>query len=302
MIYEPSKPVNNTESCLGARPNTAEEGRNADEDGEDAANELTSILADATLIGLENRAVPSSFQALLNWHPDPEYKTLDITFIIRRYMVDLKKKKELGTIKRQAVYDFLKSVSLLQDFDTTRARQSGIEMLLKGVTGEAALNLPFEFPDPFPALAAHVLGIIESNSGYEEVVAAEDVAPATNPKKRKHGKEPTSRVVETPVVSMNDPAVRAEIGAILDNVQRSGENGRNWKISDKTLITSSKRFGHNGLRIGQCWPFRVCALRDGAHGIGQAGIAGDQKDGARSIVISGEFLSVRSISIRLTIL
>ncbi len=34
-------------------------------------------------------------------------------------------------------------------------------------------------------------------------------------------------------------------------------------------------FGHNGLTVGTCWPLRVAAFRDGAHGAQMAGIAGD---------------------------
>ncbi|KAF2839340.1 hypothetical protein M501DRAFT_934149, partial [Patellaria atrata CBS 101060] len=46
-------------------------------------------------------------------------------------------------------------------------------------------------------------------------------------------------------------------------------------------------FGHNGLINGQWWPTQLCAVRDGAHGSSQGGIAGKSGVGAYSIVISG---------------
>ncbi|KAF8537673.1 PUA-like domain-containing protein [Trichophaea hybrida] len=47
-------------------------------------------------------------------------------------------------------------------------------------------------------------------------------------------------------------------------------------------------FGHNGLTIGEWWPFQICALRDGAHGSRQGGIAGRTAEGTFSIVVSGQ--------------
>ncbi|KAF8250833.1 hypothetical protein K440DRAFT_659085 [Wilcoxina mikolae CBS 423.85] len=47
-------------------------------------------------------------------------------------------------------------------------------------------------------------------------------------------------------------------------------------------------FGHNGLTIGDWWPFQICALRDGAHGSRQGGIAGRTAEGTFSIVVSGQ--------------
>ncbi|TGO86995.1 hypothetical protein BPOR_0260g00010 [Botrytis porri] len=52
---------------------------------------------------------------------------------------------------------------------------------------------------------------------------------------------------------------------------------------------NAKIHGHNGLTVGDCWPRQMAALRDGAHGAPQAGIVGDKKEGAYSIVISKHY-------------
>jgi hypothetical protein len=49
----------------------------------------------------------------------------------------------------------------------------------------------------------------------------------------------------------------------------------------------AKRYGDNGLVLGQWWPSQLCTLRDGAHGSSQGGIFGEKEKGAYSIVLSG---------------
>lgn len=72
-------------------------------------------------------------------------------------------------------------------------------------------------------------------------------------------------------------------GIIVDN---SGKT-RSYKIDDQYPSVPYKVFGNNGLVIGQWWPLQICALRDGAHGMRIAGIAGSQSMGVTSIVVSG---------------
>jgi len=57
------------------------------------------------------------------------------------------------------------------------------------------------------------------------------------------------------------------------------QEGYPWK-------RSADIFGDNGLSVGDWWPYQLCALRDGAHGSRQGGIAGKIAEGAHSIVIS----------------
>ncbi|KAK4544273.1 hypothetical protein LTR36_004483 [Oleoguttula mirabilis] len=52
---------------------------------------------------------------------------------------------------------------------------------------------------------------------------------------------------------------------------------------------SSKVHGHNGIAVGTWYPRQLVALFRGAHGHQQAGITGDEKTGAFSIVVSGQY-------------
>lgn len=67
----------------------------------------------------------------------------------------------------------------------------------------------------------------------------------------------------------------------------SNANGRAVRKLDKRFTRDFKSFGHNSIRIGQWWPYQVCALRDGAHGAMQGGISGSVNDGAYSVVLAG---------------
>ncbi|CZS96864.1 uncharacterized protein RCO7_02638 [Rhynchosporium graminicola] len=48
-------------------------------------------------------------------------------------------------------------------------------------------------------------------------------------------------------------------------------------------------FGHNGLEMGQCWARRIDAMRDGVHGVTQAGIFGTAMKGVYSLVLSAPY-------------
>jgi len=58
------------------------------------------------------------------------------------------------------------------------------------------------------------------------------------------------------------------------------DKGRNHRRAD--II------GHNGHRVGDCWPYQICLLRDGIHGSLQGGIYGNKASGAYSIVVLGD--------------
>ncbi|KAI5781557.1 PUA-like domain-containing protein [Geopyxis carbonaria] len=54
--------------------------------------------------------------------------------------------------------------------------------------------------------------------------------------------------------------------------------------------------GANGLTIGAWWPLQLCALRDGAHGSTEAGIAGAAATGAVSIILAGGYDDVDELT------
>lgn len=64
------------------------------------------------------------------------------------------------------------------------------------------------------------------------------------------------------------------------------------KITSYFLDKSQKRkradvIGHNGLTVGDCWPYMICLVRDGVHGSPQGGIYGTEVSGAYSVVALG---------------
>jgi hypothetical protein len=70
-------------------------------------------------------------------------------------------------------------------------------------------------------------------------------------------------------------------------VRVKGQDRSNDRFDPTYIRTSAKSYGANGLVLGQWWPSQLCTLRDGAHGVTQGGIFGENGKGAYSIVLSG---------------
>lgn len=68
---------------------------------------------------------------------------------------------------------------------------------------------------------------------------------------------------------------------------KDGIVGRATRVLDPHFKRSANVRGHNGLTVGDWWPYQICALRDGAHGSMMGGIAGSKESGCYSIIISG---------------
>ena len=50
-------------------------------------------------------------------------------------------------------------------------------------------------------------------------------------------------------------------------------------------IRDSDFYGNGHLVNGQCWPLRLCMVRDGAHRYQEAGICGNEREGAQAVVM-----------------
>ena len=71
---------------------------------------------------------------------------------------------------------------------------------------------------------------------------------------------------------------------IMHDFQMKPKNPKGFYISVVPgKKKNAKRFGRNGLQIGQCWAYQAAAFRDGAHGSYQGGIHGTI-DGAYSVI------------------
>ncbi|KAH0606022.1 uncharacterized protein H6S33_004479 [Morchella sextelata] len=80
-----------------------------------------------------------------------------------------------------------------------------------------------------------------------------------------------------------------EAGGLMRGIKvtSSRTGGRTYSLDPAFPRRDAAVFGHNGLEVGDWWPYQICALRDGAHGSRMGGIHGRIQGGAYSVVISG---------------
>ena len=245
------------------------------------------VLPNAESLGLKTVALPHTANAIRAYNFYPESGRHPAHKNIGTLSVKLMSSGSLTTHERQIVYDVLKALSEVQEF--SRAAEDGLQvrnmmLLILGVWPLA--KRPYEFPEVFQDAAASILAKVEADLDVEEVVdetppALTSLPPAAKAKKRSRT-APSSSQPQVP--ALDDHHVRE----IMHNLELTTGSRRVYRLKDKSLARSCNRFGHNGLTVGQWWPYRICALRDGAHGATQGGIAGSAKDGAYSVVVSGK--------------
>ncbi|KAF2668600.1 hypothetical protein BT63DRAFT_280952 [Microthyrium microscopicum] len=68
----------------------------------------------------------------------------------------------------------------------------------------------------------------------------------------------------------------------------SKQTSNNWKLAPAYNNRRYAEWGHNGVCNGQWVPYKTATLRDGSHGMMQAGISGKTKEGAWSITVAGK--------------
>ncbi|KAF7958690.1 hypothetical protein EAE96_002224 [Botrytis aclada] len=172
----------------------------------------------------------------------------------------------------------------------------------------------FKCPTEYSRIAKALIDRIEAQNGFKAppppppAALTIDTQPANtnNNKKRKSpGQTPTSSKRSRDSSTPSENTTPSSLGYSAPPASAShiwGDRGIMrgilWKQSGhvtldeekaKIFKKNSKIHGHNGLTVGDCWPRQMAALRDGAHGAPQAGIVGDKKEGAYSIVISKHY-------------
>ena len=70
-------------------------------------------------------------------------------------------------------------------------------------------------------------------------------------------------------------------GITVDQSQLGRSLDKDW-----VFYKAWRKFGHNGLILGETWPHQITILRDGGHGTPEGGISGIAGEGATSIVLS----------------
>ncbi|KAA8898965.1 PUA-like domain-containing protein, partial [Sphaerosporella brunnea] len=103
-----------------------------------------------------------------------------------------------------------------------------------------------------------------------------------------------SDVEEADSANTGNLAVASSLSGLAAHLMRGIQRYRNTNgiLTMRLLPNADKRqadvFGHNGLQVGDWWPYQLCALRDGAHGSRQGGIFGRISEGCFSIVVSAD--------------
>ena len=255
-----------------------------------APDNIDSIMAKVESFGLKSVTVPSSPNAILTFPFYPEIGRHEPQAIMGRFIVQLMKPRLLTTSEHQVVFNILKALSQIQTF--TRAAEDALQIkfMLNGILGVWPKALrPYEFPEFFQEAAAAILAKVDEDLDIEEVVdempaASASPPPTSNGKKRTRKAASQQDSESRNLPALDDPRIQS----IMHNISVTNGRRRVYRILDKSVARPCNVFGHNGLTVGQWWPYRICALRDGAHGATQGGIAGSVESGAYSVVVSGK--------------
>lgn len=254
---------------------------------------VVDTIAEAEKMSLEPIELPNEPAKIQTFPFDRKHPTMKAHAILGMVTVRLvREKRQLNTKEYQMIGNILKATSSIGSFTADNVNALASRFIMNCVLGEAPNTRgPYEFPHSFQNVAIANLARIDQEV---EVAEVPDETPptsaATSPtdpsaKRLRDGTAPRrSSVRQQPVVT--DPAYRL----IMWNITVSDGRTRKYTLTDKSAAIPCNRFGHNGLTVGQWFPFRICALNAGAHGATQAGIAGSEKIGAFSIVVSSESL------------
>ncbi|KAF7949822.1 uncharacterized protein EAE97_003331 [Botrytis byssoidea] len=174
-------------------------------------------------------------------------------------------------------------------------------------------NPVFKCPTEYSSIAKALIDKIEAQNGFEApppppaalTIDAQSANANINKKRKSVSETPTSSKRSKDNSTSRKSPVPSPTGYSAPPASASyiwGDNGIMrgilWKQGGYVILDEKKAHlfkenakihGHNGLTVGDCWPRQMAALRDGAHGAPQAGIVGDKKEGAYSIVISKHY-------------
>lgn len=197
--------------------------------------------------------------------------------MIARWVVRLqdradKPSKTLSPEDCDTLHQVLDDIDNLPTMTPAIQRQDRIMDNLKLIIGNAdhvIIHIPYRFPAPFPARASAILQKYEWGNWGASV----------------------QQVVGPRLPSPEHP-IFGDHGLMRGILLKPNSQRRSYHIREDFPKRKSAVLGHNGLRVGDWWPYQICALRDGAHGSLIAGISGTHDTFAFSIVISGKYGSL----------
>lgn len=181
----------------------------------------------------------------------------------------------------------LRALSSITDISPETAKILKLSDMLRILNGTAS-NTKWVFPEPFPSIATTALQEYErANRGAVEEISVinQNATDDSHAGHRFHPVMNNRSITLSRQPSPNHPIFGT--AGIMRGILVDTSGGRVKRSIEPSQIRNSKVVGHNGLTVGQWWPFQICALRDGAHGSMMSGIAGGENEGAFSIVVSG---------------
>ncbi|KAL8785861.1 MAG: hypothetical protein Q9195_008456 [Heterodermia aff. obscurata] len=200
-----------------------------------------------------------------------------------------KNQRSIEPEERQAIYNLLKSFNSLGTFSNEMVKTLNIRNLLLNLLGETAITVkPYEYPEPLQRNASIILERLDIDIAAEAELEESKVSPTPDSvHKRRRKTKIQSPTSELSRLSMED----SHLQHVMRGIVIIGGSRRTYLLDrdHRPGPRDCKIAGNNGLVVGDWWPLRICALRDGAHGAIQAGIAGSSQTGAYSIVVSDHY-------------
>ena len=258
--------------------------------------------ATAGELGVEDQEVPTAAAGIHKHKFLPGISGRPVDMIVGTCTLQMaKEQRAIRHDEKQAVFSILKAFNSITPLTASIAEDFRLQGLLRLILGETRFECkPFEYPEPLQrnALILFTRLDVELEAAASEARATSS-SPEPNPSssanardskwRRTSGTPPQAIVTSSRSghLDLDDPVLTYAMRGIVF----SGSQRRSYRLdpNDSSHVRNCNIFGHNGLRIGQWWPLRVCALRDGAHGAMQGGIAGNSRSGAFSVVVSSMF-------------
>lgn len=168
-----------------------------------------------------------------------------------------------------------------------------VDWILVTLMGKCPMaKRPYVFPDDIQEQASMVALMLENLPRPDTPVPVTPPMSTSPMSTSRHTGPPKKSPVRHQRPFVADPFTTA----LMCNINVTGgraDRPRAYAIHDLTQKRPANVVGHNGITVGQWWPFRMCMTRDGAHGASQGGIDGGEKSGAYAIVVAGgEFILV----------
>ncbi|KAL2038782.1 hypothetical protein N7G274_008540 [Stereocaulon virgatum] len=268
-----------------------------DEGQSNGSSTTAATITNPQSIGIVPREVPNDPIAISNFDFDPENRGKKAHAIIAGLVIKLQRPYgKLSTKESQFVIDILRALSQIPKIIEAVEMSLRLRWILMGIIGNCpTTRKACAFPDHFQRHSATLLEKVDQDLSIGETAVDEDTDSSSSPQPtrpaRKRARSTTSastpnRTARHQKSATNHPLMSGMMRGITVT---QADKRRAYKIADKSIIIDPNVAGHNGLQMGQWWPLRHFAFRDGAHGSVMSGIAGGERSGAFSVVVSSGY-------------